>query len=84
MVTFWNLPLLAKIQYIVALIFIGIGVFVIACAAYLDFKSGTLFSISPDLPTAILSHLSSNYITSGLSIFAIGLAFVTIADSNND
>jgi hypothetical protein len=84
MIKFLDLPHLGKIQYILAIFFIGVGCLVIVCAAYLEFKSGTLFSTSPDLPTAILNHLSSNYFTSGLGSFGIGLALVTIAYSYND
>ena len=76
-----DLPLLGKIQFCIAVFLMLVGLIVIFAGLYQDIVSGN-FTATPNLLSAIINHLSSTPFTSGLSIFGIGLALVSIAFSN--
>ncbi|MFA4876565.1 MAG: hypothetical protein WC586_04060 [Methanoregula sp.] len=59
-----------------------VGLIIIFSGLWGDITSGALNATFETLLPTIIGRLSSGYFTSGLSLFGIGLALVTIAFSD--
>lgn len=78
-----DLPCLSRFQFWGGIFFMFIGLIVVFSRIIVNFFAGNFVWLS-NLITQIMNQLISPTFTSGITIFGLGLAYISIAFTNID